>query len=366
MNRPEKCFGMVIVMLTGLALAGSGFASDAAPEPEAVVQAEIRTITEWYEAVGTVRPRTETRIEAQVTAQVVDMKVRPGNKVTKGMLIVTLNSQQFLSRLDQAREGLKIAIAANRQAKQGVVAAEAAFKQAESNYNRVKTYFQSQAATAQNLEQAESQYLQAKAGLEKAREALAGSEARIRQAEEMVKEAEIALEYTKVRAPEAGEVLKRLVEPGDLALPGKPLLVLQTANTLLLEANVREGLIQKVEINRTFPVSISSVDQNIDATIEEIIPYADPKTRTFLVKASLPLIKGVYPGMFGKLLIPVMERTVVLIPPEAIRNVGQLELVTIKSPDGWRSRYIKTGNRHGDMIEVLSGLSGNETIELKE
>ncbi len=363
MNTLEKFIGIVVVALIGIGPAGLGLASDASPG--ASVHAELQTITEWYEAVGTVRPHAESRVEAQVTAQVVDVKVRPGNKVTKGMLIVTLDNRQFLSRLDQAKEGLKSAIASNNQAKQGVVAAEAAFDQAESNYNRVKTYFESKAATAQSLERAKSQYLQARAGLEKAREALAGSESNIRQAEEMVKEAEIAMEYTKIRAPEAGEVLRRMVEPGDLAHPGKPLLVLQTAHTLLLEANVREGLIQRIELNITLPVLIGSIDQKIDAVIREIIPYADPKTRTFLVKASLPRIKGVYPGMFGKLLIPVIDRKVVLIPPEAVRNVGQLELVSVKSPDGWRSRYIKTGKRHGDMIEVLSGLSGNETIGLK-
>ncbi len=350
-------------------LLAAGTASAAPPDPAQTVQAQRQNITENYEAVGTVRPRVESNIEAQVTAQVIDVKVNPGDTVRKGDLLVSLDNRQLLSRLDQARQGLKSAEAAKEQARQSVLAAEAAFNRARADFNRIQKYFKQQAATSRDLEQARAAYLQAKAELQRSKDALSGAEAGISQAQEVVKEAEISLGYTQLTAPEAGEVLQRRVDPGDLALPGKPLIVLQTAASLRLEAYVREGLIGKISAGDTLPVVITPLDEKVAATVVEIVPYADPQTRTFLVKADLPRIPGLYPGMFGKLLIPVQEHEVIAIPRKAVRSVGQMETVLVRDSeeqDQWNRRFIRTGRNIDDnMVEVLSGLSGNETIGLE-
>jgi HlyD family secretion protein len=334
--------------------------------PKHIGHVSVQTITEFYEAVGTVRPVTEASIESQVTAQVLDVKVRPGDKVFKNQVLISLDNRQLMSRLDQAKQTLKTAISGKEQAKQAVIAAKAAFTEAESDYKRTKIYFKSQAATSKDMEKAESAYLQAKASLNRIEETLSASESGIRQAEEIVKEAEIALGYTEISAPESGNVIKRLVEQGDLALPGKPLMILQTSGSLRLEAYVREGLIRKIQPGTALKVTITTFNETATATVEEIIPYADPQTRTFLVKALLPRISGIYPGMFGKLLIPVKDLQVVVIPKIAVRHIGQLELVTVKENNVWKIRFIKTGKTFGDKIEVLSGLSGDETIGWEE
>ncbi|MFC1505119.1 efflux RND transporter periplasmic adaptor subunit [Thermodesulfobacteriota bacterium] len=320
-------------------------------------------IMEWYEAVGTVRPKTETSIEAQVTAQVLDVKVNPGNTVTKGQLLIALDSRQMKSRRDQAQQALESAVAGKKQAQQAIASAMAAFKQAEADYQRVQKYFKSQAATAQDLERSESTFLQAQAEAERAREGLSAAEAGIRQADAFLKESNIALGYSQIKASEAGVILQRFVEPGDLALPGKPLLTLRTAGALRLEAYVREGLITQVNPGQQLRVDLHTLNQTVDATVEEIIPYADPQTRTFLVKAGLPALQGLYPGMFGKLLIPIQEHRVIMVPQAAIRHIGQLELIYVKEGTTWQSRYIKAGRQIlGANVEVLSGLKGDETI----
>ncbi len=341
------------------------------PEPsvemeEKTAQAEIKPITEWYEAVGTVRPRTETRIESQIPAQVVDVAVRAGDMVEKDQVMVVLDNRQMDTRLSQERQALKTAISFKEQANQSLNAAQAAFNEAEADHKRITNFFQSQAATKQELERTESRFLQAEAGLNQAREAMEGAVAKIRQAEEMVREAEIYLGYTIIRAPAEGNVLERLIEPGDMALPGKPLILLKTSGSLQLEAFVREGLIRKVKPGISLSAVITTLDRTVTAHVEEIIPYADPKTRTFLVKAILPEMEGIYPGMYGKLLIPFKTTEVVLIPPEAIHRIGQLEMVTVKKGEIREKRYIKTGKIHEGMVEILSGLSGNEILIIGE
>jgi len=113
-------------------------------------------------------------------------------------------------------------------------------------------------------------------------------------------------------------------------------------------------------------VELVTLEQTVDAVVEELIPYADPHSRTFLVKAALPEIVGLYPGMYGKLKIPLQEVDLVLIPKAAITEIGQLELVMVKTPAGWKRQYIKTGKTYADKVEVLSGLFGGETLQLKE
>jgi len=307
-------------------------------EPKAQVKAVRTAIPEFYLAVGTVRPRTEVKVAAQVSARVVAVKVRAGQEVKKGQLLVLLNDQRYRARLGQARQGL--------------AAARAVLERAESEYRRIKKYLAGEAATQRDLEAAREARLQA--------------EARVRQAQRQVEEAQVALGYTRITAPEAGQVVKRLVEPGDMALPGQPLLILQTEKSLLLEALVREGLIYRVKPRQVMEVEIPALDLKIKGRVSEIIPSADPRTRTFLVKVALPPTPGLHTGMFGRLLVPVGRRTVVLVPQEALRRVGQLEMVTMKGPDGrWMRVHVTTGRRLDGKVEILSGLNGGETLALE-
>jgi RND family efflux transporter MFP subunit len=340
----------------------TGEASGPVIEVKNTDTAKIEKATQWYDAVGTIRPRTETSIESQVPAQIIKVMVTPGSQVKRGDTLFVLDNRQFSARLGSAKEGLKAAQAAHEQANQGLIAAKAGFAQAESEYNRVKKYYETEAATRQQLEQAKASYITAQAAVKQAKEALIAAEAGIKQAGEGINEASIAQGYTVIKAPDSGQVLRRMAEPGDMAMPGKPLAVMRTSGALRIEAYVREGLIEKVKPGMDLDVEIKTLGTKSKATVNEVVPYADPRTRTFLVKAQLPALAGVYPGMYGKLMIPVVETDVITIPSKAVKTVGQIQMVLVKEKDRWASRYIKTGLERGDRVEVLSGLSGNETV----
>jgi RND family efflux transporter MFP subunit len=183
-------------------------------------------------------------------------------------------------------------------------------------------------------------------------------------ARKMVEETRIALGYTRILAPEDGQVAQRLADPGDLAAPGKALLVLQTPGNLRLEAYVRESLIHKVRPGASFDVRIGSLESTVSGVVAEVVPAADPRTRTFLVKVGIPELPGAQPGMFGRLIIPADSRQAVLVPERAIRRMGQLETVMVKENGQWKDYYVKTGRTMDGMIEILSGLGGGETVAL--
>jgi len=328
---------------------------------------ESRQITQIYEAVGTIRPLTETIIESQVSSQVLKINVVPGARVEAGQVLVLLDTRQLNTRLEQAKQGLAYANNTLSQAQKAIDEAKAGQDQTSFAYQRTKTLFEKEVVTSQQMEIDRAAFLQAKARYEKSREGDQAARSNIRQATEVVKEAMIGLGYASIKAPASGVVVERLIDPGDQAVPGKPLLIVQTSGSLRLEARVREGLIGKIIHGNPYEVGIETLETNVTATIEEIAPYADPSTRTFLVKAALPDTPGLYPGMFGRLLIPVKTQATLLIPKEAVIQVGHLEMVNVHTPDDnnkkrYRSVYIKTGKTIGQKIEVLSGLTGTETL----
>lgn len=334
--------------------------------PERITYAAVKQIPEWYEAVGTVHSKTETYISAQITGRILKIVVRPGDKIKKEAPLIYLDNREFQARLNQARQGLEAARAKKDQAEQVLVAAQAVYTQADANYKRIKTYFDQDAATKNDLEQAEASYRQAKAGVEQAKKGTVAARARVHQAKQVVEEARVVLGYTKIIAPEAGEVAKRLAEPGDLAWPGKSLLVLHAPGALRLEAHVREGLIKKVLPGSQLQVAIDALDTTFDGTVEEIIPSADPLSRTFLVKAAIPAITGLYPGMFGRLLVPLGKRQAVVVPERAIYRIGQIEVVKVEKEGRWCNCFVRTGKEMDGKVEILSGLNGSEKIALRD
>jgi len=324
--------------------------------------ARLAPVTDWYEAVGTVRPRTETRIEAQVSARVEEVRVTAGDKVAKGDVLIALDSRQLDSQLAQAQQGAMAAAAALEQARQTIKAGQAAHDQASSQYQRIMALYAKGAVTSQEKDAAQAGYLQTQAQLEQARDGLAGAEASLRQANKRVEEADIALDHATIRAHEDGEISKRDVEPGDQAFPGKTLLLLQASGAMRLEALAPEGLVGRTTPGATLPVVVNALDLTVQGVVEEVAPSADPRTRTFLVKVGLPPHAGLYPGMFGRLLVPLGERNAVLAPRQAVRRVGQLETVWVRDAGRWRKVFVKTGPERDGDVEILAGLTGGETV----
>jgi len=333
-------------------------------EPAVTVLAQLADIDDVYEAVGTIRPRTETSIEAQVTGRIREVRVRAGDFVKRGELLIVLDDRELSARAQGSKEGQASARSALEQSRQGVAEAKAAFDKAAAQYKRIKTLFEEKAVAQRELDQAEAEYLQAEARLSQTRDAVTGAEAGLRQAAKLTEESQIARGYTEIRAPEDMEVARRMAEPGDLAVPGKPLLIVQTAGSLRLEAHVREGLIARVRPGAELTVAVPALDRTVIGVVEEVVPAADPTTRTFLVKVGLPELLGAYPGMFGRLLVPAGIRRAVLLDARAVARTGQMETVRVRDGETWRTVYVRTNPAPGGEVEVLSGLAGGEAVAL--
>lgn len=360
----------VVLYATGAFRRGR-IAPGRAGEPESLAAPARTTVAERVEtdvveeAVGTVRSRKRVVVTAQVPARIVGVGPQVGEAVAAGDVIVALDDRELAAGVGAAKEALAAAEAARRQAEQARAQGSARLTLATSRHDRVKGFVDRGAATAEQLEAAQADLAQARAGLADADAAIAAADARIAQAREVVAAAKVALGHASIAAPFDGVVVERSAEPGDVAWPGRTLLVLIDPAALRLDAALREGLISRVAVGAAFPVEIPSAARTLTGTVAEIVPSADPRTRTFEVRVAIPHAEGVLPGMFGRLRLPVGRREVVRVDAAAVSRVGQLETVTAREGERWTRRLVSTGAPlPGGAVEVLAGLAGGETLGL--
>ena len=147
-----------------------------------------------------------------------------------------------------------------------------------------------------------------------------------------------------------------------MASPGTPLLSLYNPATVRVEARVREGLAVGLSTRQALEVVVPSLNRTLQGVIEEIVPAADPASRSFLVKVGIHYDADLKPGMFARLLVPGREESLILVPETAIGRVGQVEVVWVMEADGPLRRFVKTGRQLGSEVEVVSGLASGEQL----
>jgi RND family efflux transporter MFP subunit len=184
------------------------------------------------------------------------------------------------------------------------------------------------------------------------------------QAEAGVSQASTAVSFTKIRAPFDGLVIAKPAEPGAMAAPGVPLLVVEDPSRLRLEAQVDESKIGVVKLGQSVPVLIDSLgDAPLAGKVVQIVPAADPSSRTFTVKIELPSNPGIRSGLFGRARFPSGEREAIAIPKTAVLSRGQMQAVYVVGSDHLASlRFVTLGEASGEQVEVLSGLQNGDRI----
>ena len=236
------------------------------------------------------------------------------------------------------------------QATAAVDAAQAAHDQAKIELERVRRLFEQNAASRIELDRVNADFRSSEAGLQRARE--------------LVAEAQVTLDYATNRSPIDGTVVDKRVESGDTVSPGQILLSLYDPHRMQLVASVRESLAHELKTGENILVEVDALQLRCEGLISEIVPEAEAASRAFQVKVTGPCPPGVYPGMFGRLIIPLREETVLVVPKTAVRQVGQLRVVDAVHGDRLVRRAVTLGRDFGERVEVLSGLRAGEQVAL--
>ena len=289
-------------------------------------------------ASGTVQAVHETTISSKLAARVIAVKVKAGQTVGNNELLIQLDDADLRAKLQQAESNVKFA--------------DASHAQAVIDERRLGSLLKNHVVSQQEYDNALTK--------------LKTSDAELKRSKEAVKEVQSTLAYTAIAAPFEGLVTDKKVDVGDTVVPGQTLLKLYDQKHMQLVAEVRESLTRKLTVGQSIAVKIDALAHPCSGTVSEIVPESNSASRTFQVKVTGPCPPGIYTGMFGRILIPLEDEPVLVVPPGAVKNVGQLELVEALENGQPVRRAVRTGRTFDNSVEILSGLREGEQVVITQ
>ena len=295
---------------------------------------------------GQIEASQTANISTRIMGFITMLKVKVGDPVAKGQLLVSISSQDIIAKRSQTDAM--------------IAEAQANVSSAQKDFDRFSTLYKQQSATAKELDNVTLQYSAAKARLEGVRQ--------------MRNEINANLGYTSLTAPFSGIVIQKLAEAGSMANPGMPILTIEQSGSYQVSASVPENIINQIHTGAEAIVSIKSVDRTIKGTVVQINPSSQFTGGQYIIKVNIADAdkKGLYAGMYATISIPVKEPVVVttnanavMVPVSSIEHKDQLTgLYTIGSNNTALLRWVRLGKTFGDQVEVLSGLGKDEQFVL--
>ena len=352
-------------LLISAAVAGcSTPRADAAPVdavPIAVTAAPVvmTDLTRTIDSGGVVQARTTATITSRILAPVREVRVSPGDRVRAGQTLIVLDGADLASGARAARAAALAAEQGSKAVAAELEAAEAGLVLARASHDRVAGLQARRSATAQELDDAI-------ATLRSAEARVAGASARASQAASTVESARAASDqaattaaFTTIAAPFDGLVSGKMIEPGNMASPGMPLIRLEDTREFRLEVRVDESRIGQVRQGDSLPVFLGTGAAPIAGTVLEVSRAVDADARAFLVKIALPGAPGLRSGEFGRARFTATPRRALTVPPSALIRRGQLTSVFVVDHGVAAVRLVNV-----DESEVLAGLSESELVIL--
>jgi RND family efflux transporter MFP subunit len=354
MKRPMLLLSTAVPLLLAAYMAGCTRPGPAVHATPPVAQATLVTSTQQQvpqgiPITGTVHAKQSATLSAQIPATITQVLVNAGDHVRAGQVLVRLDGAAMsagLSRAEAARQAV--------QMQQQTAASNAAL--AKSTLHRYELLKQQNSVSPQEYDVVQRHAQAAELQVQ----ALDAQEA---EAKAAVASARTQLGYTVLRSPYSGAVTARMADPGTLATPGMPILQIDSSGPLQLYATVDESLIGSVRLGMQMPVTVDGIPQSLTGRVAQIVPAADPSSRTFLLKLDLPPNSALRPGMYGSAQFPGATRAMILAPRSAITLRGSLAYVYVLDSSGVAQlRYVTLGRDHGNNVEVLSGLAAGEQL----
>ncbi|MFO7666405.1 MAG: efflux RND transporter periplasmic adaptor subunit [Desulfobacterales bacterium] len=323
-----------------------------------VAEAQYISMPLLYEAMGTVHAKTAGILSGKIMGTVKTVNVREGDFVKKGDVLILIDDSQVNAQLSQAEEAKAGAQQEYAASLSAVDSARAASKLAGATYDRYLNLIREESASKQEFEEVEARNRQAEAALSQAESMVQAANHRIKQAEAALVSAKSFKKDSVITAPYDALVTAKMVEVGDLASPGSPLLGIEGREGYYIELVVPESYVQNAGTGKKVNIIIPAVnDLSLEGVISALVTAADSKTRSFLVKINFKAQDNIHSGMYARVQIPSEEVRMLLIPYSALVYQGQLTgIFVIDDAKKAHYRIIRTGKSFDKSVEILSGL----------
>jgi RND family efflux transporter MFP subunit len=350
----------------GLTLAACSGGTKPAPAeavdaiPVTVATVAMADVADTFEAGGVVQARTTATLMARILAPVREVRAVPGDRVRAGQVLILLDGRDLAAQARRAR-------AEGASADQGVAAAgsdrqaaEATLALARSTHARIAGLHAKRSATSQELDDATAALRAAEARAAAAAARAQGAVSGVESARAASDAADTIETFSRVTAPFDGVVTEKMVEPGNMAAPGTPLMRIEASGGFRLDVRVDESRVGQIAPGATVSVSLDGPDgapRVTSGTVTEVSRAVDADARAFLVKIALPADGGLRSGMFGRARFASRPRRALTVPAAALVHRGQVTSVFVAEHDIARVRLV---NVNGS--EVLAGLSEGDVV----
>lgn len=339
-RHPGFLHRLLIALAVGHSIAAFA-AADAAPPEVAVVKAAAQSVAVGFEYDGVVEPVKQSTVSAQAGGRIIKLAVAAGDRVRAGQLLVTIDDRESQTGLQRSQAQ--------------VAQAEAELRNAQANARRTR--------------ELQAQGFVSRAALDTADANLKAAQAARDQATAGERQSALAQGFTRVTAPYDGWVRETLVQSGDLAVPGKPLLTLYAP--MPLRAVVHVPLSRGAAARAASQVEVRIGGGNGAATWikpvnREVLPVADAVAQTLEWRLELPAgpAAQLAPGQQVRVRFSGSEAVRMLVPATAVLRRGELTAVYVASAQaGFVLKAVRLGAEHSDAgVEVLAGLGPDDRV----
>lgn len=345
---------------------GSGRSAGPPPSREPVevttAIAAMQPMTQTFERGGVIRSQTIATLSSRIVAPVLATHAVPGDRVRRGQPLVTLDSRDLDAAARRADAAVTVAEQAVRTAEADRAAASASLTLATAAHGRVLMLSERRSATPQELDTAVADLrgAEARAGAADAR--IAEATAALVAAREDASAAHVSSSYAVITAPFDGIVTEKLVDAGNLASPGVPLMRVEDTRRFRLEVQVDESAASTIVAGGGADVIFDASATSVHGRIVEVSRNVDAGSHSFVVKIELPQKQALRSGMFARARFTSGPRTALAIPRRALVPQGQLSTVYVVSAHRARMRVVSSGDGSDTVAEILAGLAAGERV----
>ena len=338
----------LLLLATALVPLAACSGSKADPSSQAPLGIAVRTapvqkrdLPEDVVLTGTLKPRAQVQVVAEVQARLLRVLREEGARVAKGDVLAVLDDTDYRLANDRARAALSMG--------------EANRAHAQTEKERADSLLKTGGITDRDHLSAQVALQVADAGLAQAR-----AEAAI---------AAQQVSRTQVRAPFGGRVAKRFPDPGAMLAPGAPIFTLVDDSVLEFKAPVPSRDFAKIKIGAPVELGIDALaGARVSGHIARIEPLVDERSRSFLAVVEVPGRSDLVGGMFARASVRVGQVDgAIVVPPAALVRDGSdpTKAEVFVARGGKAEKVLVTlGVEAPDGVQATSGLSAGDQVVL--
>jgi multidrug efflux pump subunit AcrA (membrane-fusion protein) len=371
-----------MALVTSGCAGSSADEADGPKEPAKAVKTDAvrqESVRRTLEVVGTLAAEDQVTVSSEVDGVVRRIGADLGDRVSAGQPLIELDREKLQYSLDQQRAAHERSLTkfGASEAEQlpriedtpDVRRAGAELAQATQVLERAKELHKRQLIPQQSLDDADTALRLKNAAYDAALQEAKNLRADIDASEAAMKLAERHLEDASIRAPFDGYVQQRMVSLGELVKAQMPVMTVVRVDPLKLLSEIPERMAPWIKVGQPLTLSVDAFpDKHFTATVSRISPAVNTQTRTFAFEALAPnsaaLLK---PGTFARVRLETsLVEQVMTIPYAAMQyRYGVYRAFAIDG-DHLQARELKTGDRVGDRMEILAGLSTTDRVAVTE